>query len=413
MATFQIFYTTEGFISYTHSTLRNKPHTISSNMKNNTLTISKIIEIIRYTCQVSVTLYISVICITFLSCTKINNKESEANSVYSESIEEDSVFNYLKIQIMAEKSPDEAELILDSIEQKAVKNGYKLTPAYKIIMLRALIASCKLKPRTAVKYLNQIFHLPEIQKEPENYMFVTKLMSSQYFALNQNTEAIKYSLLCINKARYVNNHKYYARALISLQYIYFHSGYYDSKLTFLKEAEDIYINHPDLFSIDDYVWLREVEGHIRYKREEYNEAIRLYKEVLKIYKTATISDREGTKVEDTSDLNYITGQVNAILALLHIKTEKKREASQYYLISQLLFEQSKQSVDTKTFIILLNYLKEIGRFDEALIKAHEFEKITANTDSINSFNVYAKRQLSDIYKELGNYYDSCRACIDS
>jgi len=360
-------------------------------------------KIIRNTNSKYFFLYLLTVNLLFTGCSDKNEEKIISGEIELKQEEKDTIYNLHNVRLLAGKASSDAEIILDSIERKAINENYSTIPSYKIAMMRAYIASRKLRPRLALRYLDDIFYTEELQNDPESFMFVTKLMSNEYLVLNKNSECIRYALLCIDKAKEQNDFTTYARMLVNLQYTYFHFGQYDSNFTFIRKARKIYDEHPLSFGIEDQVWIREVEGNIHYRKGKYNEAIRLNKEILELYQKVSYQERMGTELEKETHLYFKLAQTNAFLALLYIKSGNPKTASMYYDISLDLFKKSPQVISLQANRIILDYLKAAGRYNEALSLALSFQKESIGNDTINNFNLSIKKQLSDIYFGLGDY----------
>jgi len=297
-----------------------------------------------------------------------------------------------------------ARQILDSLERQHPSKGHAAIPRYKIVAARAFVASRDLNPRRALLYLHSIADTDELRNDPETDLFITALMCNEYQVLNRHDEMLRSMLLYLDKARKYKNRLREAVALLYLGDTYSRDGAHEKGLQHLRAAQEILRTQTGNKKVTDYLlWSRELEAEACFRAGDYSGAIRITRDLIAWYGRLTRQQRAGTEVEEDRNLNFRQAQNHISLARLYALNGETAQAAGAYAEAQRLLANTDKVLSPQMHELALDYLKAAGRYPEALRRAWQYLDEARVGDTVNLFNLAAKRQLSDIYRHLGDY----------
>lgn len=305
---------------------------------------------------------------------------------------------------LAGKNGALARQILDSLERQHPSKGHAAIPRYKIVAARAFVASRDLNPRRALLYLHSIADTDELRNDPETDLFITALMCNEYQVLNRHDEMLRSMLLYLDKARKYKNRLREAVALLYLGDTYSRDGAHEKGLQHLRAAQEILRTQTGNKKVTDYLlWSRELEAEACFRAGDYSGAIRITRDLIAWYGRLTRQQRAGTEVEEDRNLNFRQAQNHISLARLYALNGETAQAAGAYAEAQRLLANTDKVLSPQMHELALDYLKAAGRYPEALRRARQYLDEARVGDTVNLFNLAAKRQLSDIYRHLGDY----------
>ena len=269
---------------------------------------------------------------------------------------------------------------------------------------RAFVASRDLNPRRALLYLHSIADTDELRNDPETDLFITALMCNEYQVLNRHDEMLRSMLLYLDKARKYKNRLREAVALLYLGDTYSRDGAHEKGLQHLRAAQEILRTQTGNKKVTDYLlWSRELEAEACFRAGDYSGAIRITRDLIAWYGRLTRQQRAGTEVEEDRNLNFRQAQNHISLARLYALNGETAQAAGAYAEAQRLLANTDKVLSPQMHELALDYLKAAGRYPEALRRARQYLDEARVGDTVNLFNLAAKRQLSDIYRHLGDY----------
>lgn len=305
---------------------------------------------------------------------------------------------------LAGKNGALARQILDSLERQHLSKGHAAIPRYKIVAARAFVASRDLNPRRALLYLHSIADTEELRNDPDADLFITALMCNEYQVLNRHDEMLRSMLLCLDKARKYKNRFREAVAMLYLGDTYSRDGAHEKGLQHLRAAQEILRTQTGNKKVTDYLlWSSELEAEACFRAGDYSGAIRITRDLIGWYGRLTRRQRAGTAVEDDLNLNFRQAQNHISLARLYALNGETAQAADAYAEAQRLLKNTDKVLSPQMHELALDYLKAAGRYSEALRRARQYLDEARVGDTVNLFNLAAKRQLSDIYRHLGDY----------
>lgn len=305
---------------------------------------------------------------------------------------------------LAGKNGALARQILDSLERQHPSKGHAAIPRYKIVAARAFVASRDLNPRRALLYLHSIADTDELRNDPETDLFITALMCNEYQVLNRHDEMLRSMLLYLDKARKYKNRLREAVALLYLGDTYSRDGAHEKGLQHLRAAQEILRTQTGNKKVTDYLlWSRELEAEACFRAGDYSGAIRITRDLIAWYGRLTRQQRAGTEVEEDRNLHFRQAQNHISLARLYALNGETAQAAGAYAEAQRLLANTDKVLSPQMHELTLDYLKAAGRYPEALRRARQYLDEARVGDTVNLFNLAAKRQLSDIYRHLGDY----------
>ena len=154
---------------------------------------------------------------------------------------------------------------------------------------------------------------------------------------------------------------------------------------------------------DYLLWSRELEAEACFRAGDYSGAIRITRDLIAWYGRLTRQQRAGTEVEEDRNLNFRQAQNHISLARLYALNGETAQAAGAYAEAQRLLANTDKVLSPQMHELALDYLKAAGRYPEALRRAWQYLDEARVGDTVNLFNLAAKRQLSDIYRHLGDY----------
>ena len=357
------------------------------------------------------TRYIFILCVLF--CSMVLYTSCGSNGKADDEIHEkshvdkpDTVYTLDDVKYLAGKKNSQAGFILDSIESKAASEHYKNIPLHKILFMRAYIASRNLQPNLALSYLLKLYHMDEVQNDPEEYLAVTGLMSNEYFVLNRIAESLKYQLLYIEKAKSIGDMNNYALGKLYYWMSNWNENNEAEAVSGIRDARKIMReNNSDSCII---IWSQEIEAGVYIDAKEYEHAIELYQQILSTYNNITPEDRAGTEVESDGNLEFKKAQTCITLAMLYAYAGDKVSGEKYFHEWKNYQATITDVLSIQLYNTVLDYLKVSGRYREALDYSLKYEKIVSKSDSINNCVLSVKKQIGSIYGLLGEYKKAWR-----
>lgn len=355
--------------------------------------------------------YIFSVCILFCGIvlyTSCENNGRLENEIHEKPAVDkpDTVYTLDYVKYLAGKKNSLAGLILDSIESNAKAAHYKKVPLHKILFMRAYIASRNLQPNLALSYLLKIYHMDEVQNDPEEYLAVTGLISNEYYVLNKIAESVKYQLLYMEKARAIGDMNRYALGKLNYWMCNWNESNESKAIFEIRDARKIMReNNSDSTKI---IWSQEIESSVYMDTGDYQSAIKLYQQILSTYNNLTPEDRAGTEVESDNNLEFKKAQTCITLAMLYAYAGDKVAGEKYFSEWKKFHPEVKDVLSMQLYNTVLGYLKASGRYSEALDYSLNYEKIVSEGDSINNCVLSVKKQIGSIYGLLGDYNKAWR-----
>lgn len=229
-------------------------------------------------------------------------------------------------------------------------------------------------------------------------------MCNEYQVLNRHDEMLRSMLLYLDKARKYKNRLREAVALLYLGDTYSRDGAHEKGLQHLRAAQEILRTQTGNKKVTDYLlWSRELEAEACFRAGDYSGAIRITRDLIAWYGRLTRQQRAGTEVEEDRNLNFRQAQNHISLARLYALNGETAQAAGAYAEAQRLLANTDKVLSPQMHELALDYLKAAGRYPEALRRAWQYLDEARVGDTVNLFNLAAKRQLSDIYRHLGDY----------
>lgn len=175
-------------------------------------------------------------------------------------------------------------------------------------------------------------------------------------------------------------------------------------LQHLRAAQEILRTQTGNKKVTDYLlWSRELEAEACFRAGDYSGAIRITRDLIAWYGRLTRQQRAGTEVEEDRNLHFRQAQNHISLARLYALNGETAQAAGAYAEAQRLLANTDKVLSPQMHELTLDYLKAAGRYPEALRRARQYLDEARVGDTVNLFNLAAKRQLSDIYRHLGDY----------
>lgn len=314
----------------------------------------------------------------------------------------DTIYSLEYVYSIAGKKFNPAKHIIDSLERRERANNYTAIPLHRILLARGFVASRELHPTVSIYFTKKAFNMKELQQNADDYIKATNLLSNEYYSLSKIDESVKYSLLGMEKAKMTKKYKQYAISKINFWLLYSELKNYSRAIHEVRNARNILRTCSDADSTD-IIWSFDVEGNIYTQMGKYEFAIPLYERILSIYTKMTTHDRAGTEVELPANMAFKIGQTHITLAKLYAYIGKKDIADRHYRLWKEFQKDSPVVISRELYDTVMEYLKTIGKFNEALDYSAQYQNIALEGDSINIYMIGIKRQLSSIYKSLNDY----------
>lgn len=315
----------------------------------------------------------------------------------------DTIYSLDYVYSIAGKKTNPAKFILDSLERREKRSGYKNIPFHKILIARSFVASREFCPNLALYYALKAFNLKEVQNNPKDYGRVVDLISNEYYVLNRMDESVKYSLLSMEYSKRNGDYCGYAISKLNFWVTHLDLSNTSKAIKEIRDARELLIKYSERVDSTDIIWSYEVEGSVWIHLEKYETAISLYEKILSIYINMTQQDRVGTEVESQQDLDFKKGQTHITLATLNAYAGKMDIAKRHYNEWEKLHKNLPIVRSGELYHTVLEYLKKANMYKEALEYSLKYQDSMLDGDSINMFSLDVKRQMGSIYYSLKDY----------